>query len=59
MSGFSANDAQAILNILENQASQNLKVARELLALQTRFAVHVNDYFNSPTKGADGKSPEA
>jgi len=38
---FSKRDADVILEILDNQQVQNLKVARELMALQRRFSVFV------------------
>ena len=42
---FNRRDAQAVLGLMENIQLQNLKAARELIALQHRFSEFVEESF--------------
>ena len=42
---FNRRDAQAVLGLMENIQLQNLKAARELIALQYRFSEFVEESF--------------
>ena len=42
---FNRRDAQAVLGLMENIQLQNLKAARELIALQHRFSEFVAESF--------------
>lgn len=61
---FTKRDMENILAILDNQSTQNLKVAREVMGLQSRFTVFCTKYLlpaEKPTQkgGKDKGKPES
>jgi hypothetical protein len=45
MSEFTQQDAQSIIAVIEHAAPQSVKVARELIGIQERFARHCEQFF--------------
>jgi hypothetical protein len=54
MSEFTQQDAQSIIAVIEHAAPQSVKIARELIGIQERFARHCEQFF----AGAVAKAPK-